>query len=240
MFTFGQYDSIYGKPLIVLKEDDPWSIDEFSNIPEFIMYENGQIIYRKVENKHTKIYEVTLNKEELQQVIKHLSIEESFYKLENSFLISNTTCNASTYLVLNFDSIRRIKVEIIGDLLNRNERSNAPKELLTLYNKLINYKSSKAKEWLPNNIEVIFWKNNSAVNKKAWLQGFPDLNTSIIKIIENTEYYSVFFDKKYFKEFEKYYSSLTQDEAIEINGKQMSIYFKFPVPNMDSFYNDLN
>ena len=150
-FSFGQnYDSIYGKPLVVLTITNPWLMIIGSDVPTFAMYENGQIIYKVFESKNLKLYEVTIAKEELKKVIQSLSISDTIYKLHNNIRASTSTDQPSNDLILNFDSTRIISV--YGDLQgNVESRNKTPKAFLTVYDKIKKYKNDSAKEWLPNN-----------------------------------------------------------------------------------------
>ena len=50
-FSFGQeYNEKYGQPIVVLIETDPWLMVIGSDVPTFSLYENGQIIYKKIMN----------------------------------------------------------------------------------------------------------------------------------------------------------------------------------------------
>lgn len=85
--------------------------------------------------------------------------------------------------------------------------------------------------WLPNKIEVMLWDYNYAPNKRPWPENFPDLNSpSTIKFNDNT--YSVFIDKADFDKFKKYYLSMGEKEAVEINNRKMAISYGLPFPNL--------
>jgi hypothetical protein len=45
--------------------------------------------------------------------------------------------------------------------------------------------------------------------------------------------YSVYIDIKDKAKFMEYYSFLGEKEAVEINGKKMSISYRFPFPNIE-------
>jgi hypothetical protein len=228
-----QFDSTYGKPLIVLIETDPWAMVMGSDVPSFALYENGKIIYQRIENKQLKIYEVTLSKLELQNVIRSLDIADSFYKLPNNIKASSWTDQPSNQLMLNFDSTKVIS--IYGKVRTDAEvRAATPKEFLTVYDNIKKYKSNSAKEWLPNKIEIMLWDYNYAPNKRPWIAGFPDLNspTTVKRGDGEDAMYSLYIDKKDFEEFKKYYSSMGEKQAVEINGKKMAIDYRLPFPNL--------
>jgi len=229
--SFGQqYDSTYGKPLIVLFETDPWAMVIGSDVPSFALYENGQIIYKKIENKQLTLYEVKLSKSELQNVIKSFDITDSIYKLPNYIKASSWTDQPSNELILNFDSAKIICV--YGRIGKNSEvRTATPIPFLTIYDNVIKYKSDSAKTWLPNKIEVMFWDYSYAPNKRPWIKGLPDLNSpSTIK--RDDDMYSVYIDKNDFDKFKKYYSSMGEKQAVEINGKKMAINYRLPYPNI--------
>jgi hypothetical protein len=229
--AFGQqFDSTYGKPLVVLTETDPWLMVIGSDVPSFALYEKGQIIYKCIENKQLKIYEVTLAQNELEKIVESLSIPNSIYKLKDHITASSWTDQPSNILYLNIAKQKTISV--YGDLSKNVEaRKKTPDEFLSVYDNIKNYKSITKKEWLPKQIEVMFWDYDYAPNKRPWIKGFPDLNSPTTIKFDNDSY-SVFIDKENFEEFKKYFSSMGSKEAVEINGRKMAIAFRLPFPNV--------
>ncbi len=229
--TYGQQiDNTYGKPLIVLTETDPWLMVIGSDVPSFALYEKGQIIYKSAENSRLKIYEITLTQEELQKVIQSFTISEAFYKLKDDIVASSWTDQPTNILTVNLKQTKTVYV--YGRLSDKGEaREKTPKEFLSVYDNIKKFKINRAKEWLPKNIEVMFWDYNYALNKRPWIKGFPDLNSpTTIKFDNDT--YSVFIDNDKFDEFKIYYSSMGEQEAVEINGRKMAISYRFPFPNL--------
>ncbi|MBX9886774.1 MAG: hypothetical protein K2Y30_02440 [Flavobacteriaceae bacterium] len=225
-----QFNASYGKPLIVLKETDPWLMSIGSDIASFALYEKGQIIYKSVENKKLKIYEVTLNQNELKKVIQSFSIPKSLYSLKENIIASDWTDQPSNELYLNITKKKTISV--YGSLRKKAaERKRTPIEFLTVYDNIKKYRNNAAKEWLPNKIEIIFWDYDYAPNKRKWIKGFPDLNSKTT-IKYSNDSYSVFIDKAKFEEFKKYYSKMGEKEAVEINGRKMAISYRLPFPNL--------
>ena len=228
VLTFGQqYDNTYGKPLIVLTETDPWLMVIGSDVPTFVLYEKGQIIYKSVENG--KIYEVTLTANELQTVIKSFMITDDFYKLEDNIVASNWTDQPNNLLTLNLTQEKTVRV--YGRLKENKVRKETPKTFLRVYDKIKKYKNLSAKEWTPKKIEVMFWDYDYAPNKRPWIEGFPDLN-SPTTIKRGEDSYSVYIDCENFDEFKKYFLSKGEKEAVEINGRKMSIAYRLPFPNI--------
>lgn len=224
-----QSSSTYGKVMIVLKETDPWLMSIGSDVASFALYEKGQIIYKTIENKKLKIYEVKLNQLELKKVIQTFSIPNSIYYLEENISASDGTDQPSNNLYLNIT--KKKLVSVYGSLRKEDVRKRTPKEFLLVYDNIKKYRNNSAKEWFPDKIEIIFWDYDYAPNKRKWIKGFPDLNSKTT-IKYNNDSYSVFIDKAKFDEFKKYYSKMGEKEAVEINGRKMAISYRLPFPNL--------
>lgn len=229
-FAFGQdYDSTYGKPIIFLIEKNPWAMIDGTDVPIFVMYENGQIIFQRNENRILKLYQITLNKNELLEVIRSLSISDSIYQLPSYIDGSSNEDESSNELILNFDSLKIITV--YGNLSDKSRlRTNIPKLFLSVYDNIREFNCDSAKEWFPNKIEIVFWDYNSAHETRAWLSGFPDLNSSGTKILDDGKY-NLYIDGNDFPKFAIYYSSMGENQAVLINGKKMAMAYRVPFPN---------
>lgn len=224
-----KYDESYGKPLIILTETNPWLEVIGSDEPSFVLYEKGQIIYKDIQNKKMKLYEITLTEETLQKLIQSFSISESFYKLSENISTTDWTDQPTNIFEINLKQSK--KVSVYGRLdKNSKDIEKTPKEFLSIYNKIKEYKNKDAKEWLPKKIEIMFWDYDYAPNKRPWIKGFPDLNSPTT--IKRKSLYSVYIDKEKFEELRKYYLSLGMKESVEINGKKMAVSYRFPFPNI--------
>jgi hypothetical protein len=100
-----------------------------------------------------------------------------------------------------------------------------------LYDKIRNYRNENAIEWIPPKIEIMFWDYDYAPNKRNWIEGFPDLNSPTT--ISRNNLYSVFIDGDKYDTFISYFREKGEREAVEINGRKMSISFRIPFPNVD-------
>lgn len=146
-FSNGQkYNETYGKPIIVLIETDPWLMVFGSDVPTFALYENGQIIYRKIMNKRYKYFEIRNDSITTQKIIKSLGISDSLMKLPNNIQALWATDQPTNILLLNFDTIKEISV--YGNLRNKNNeaRTHTPGDFLTLYDNIIRFNDHSANE----------------------------------------------------------------------------------------------
>ena len=230
--VFGQtLNQKYGQPIVVLIETDPWLMVIGSDVPTFALYENGTIIYKKVVDKRWKYFEITNDRENTQKIIKSFGITDSLMKQPEYTEASNSTDQPTNILLLNFDTLRQISV--YGRLRTTSEdRQKTPKDFLTVFDNIIKFENSSAKEWLPDTVEVMATKySHSPVKPLKWNKEWNDIshNTTVKR---NDNLFSIYLDKKYFQDFIKLLKSLKEKQAVEINGEKYSLTYRLPYPNL--------
>jgi hypothetical protein len=231
--SFGQtFNEKYGQPIVVLIETDPWLMVIGSDVPTFALYENGQIIYRKVVDKKWRYFEVTNDRETTQKIIKSFGITDSLMKQQDYINASSWTDQPTNILLLNFDTLRQIGV--YGQLrAGKSEaRQKTPKDFLTVYDHLIDFEVNSAKEWLPDTFEVMATRYSYSPEKPLkWNKEWSDINSNTT-VKRSEDLYSIYLDRKYFDEFLKLLRSLKQKQAVEINGEKYSLSYRLPFPNL--------
>gem|GEM_PF-512607 len=232
-FSFGQtYNETYGQPIVVLIETDPWLMVIGSDVPTFALYENGQIIYRKIVDKKYKYFEVKNNAEKTQEIVKSFGITDSLMKQPDYTEASSWTDQPTNILLLNFDTLRQIAV--YGNLQHtKNEaRENTPKDFLTVYDNILKFDDEIAKEWFPDTIEIMVTDySHSPERPLKWNSKWNDINSSTT-VKRGDNLYSIYLDRKYFADFLKLLRSLKEKQAVEINGKKYSLTYRLPFPNL--------
>ncbi|QHL88339.1 hypothetical protein GU926_13215 [Nibribacter ruber] len=230
-FTFGQtYNEEIGAPMVVLTEEDPWLMVIGSDVPTFVLYENGQIIYKKVENRKVKYFTVSLSKEETQAEIYKMGFSDSLLKLPSYIEAYRATDQPTNELILNFDSARTFRV--YGNLRNETARAATPKAFLTVYDYLKGYSHAKAMPWMPEEIEVLATDYSHSKEKAAkWPATWPDLK-SPETVSRGEDLYSIYLPKEQFESFLQLSQSLKEKQAVEINGKKFSLSYRLPLPNI--------
>lgn len=231
IYTFGQeYDEEYGQPIIVLYQTDPWLMVIGSDVPVFALYENGQIIYRKVVDKKYKYFEVKNDREKTQKIIKTFGITDELVTGKEEYQSSNATDQPTNILLLNFNDFKNISV--YGDLNQKEDREKTPKEFLTVYDNLLKFEDKTAKEWHPKKMEILTTDYSHSPEKPLqWNKEWSDLNSKDT-VNRNEELYSIYLDKKYFPDFILLMKSLNEKQAVEINGKKFSLSYRLPFPNL--------
>ena len=230
---FGQTNKEkYGRPIIALIETDPWLMVIGSDVPTFALYENGQIIYKKIVDKQTKYFEVTNDKETTQKIIKSFGITDNLMKQEDYIEASTATDQPTNVLLLNFDPVRQLSVYgQLRDLKNK-ARQKTPTDFIDVYDKIIKFKDNKAIEWLPDTFEVMATKYSYAPEKSLkWNSEWNDIKSETT-VKRNEDLYSIYLDKKYYKEFIELLKNTKEKQAVEINGEKYSLTYRLPFPNL--------
>lgn len=232
--SFGQeWNEEYGQPIVVLVETNPWLMVIGSDVPTFALYENGQIIYKKVVNKKWKYFEVSNDRETTQKIIKSFGITDSLMNQPDYIEASNWTDQPTNILLLNFDTLRQISV--YGSLAEKKgeARKNTPKDFVTVYDNIKKFESKKAQDWLPDNIEIMLTDySHSPKEPKKWPENWSNLESeSTVKRSESL--YSLYLPKESFEDFIKLISGLKEKQAVEINGKKFSVSYRLPFPNLN-------
>lgn len=234
IISFGQtLNNIYGKPLVVLTETDPWLMVIGSDSPSFALYENGQLIFKKKQGNTAKYFEVKKEKAELQNLMSSLGISVALAKLPKYINASNATDQPTTTIFLNTDSLQEISVYGRISSKKSEARKETPAVFLTAYDSIINFNEASATEWLPENIEILAYTYaNSKEEPLSWKKEWNDIHSKTT-IKRDEGLYSLYLDKKYFKDFIKFLKSLRQKQAVLINGKKYALSYRFPFPNIN-------
>ena len=232
-YSFGQeWNEKYGQPIVVLVETDPWLMVIGSDVPTFALYENGQIIYKKVIKKKWKYFEVSTDSEKTQKIIKSFGITDSLMNQPDYIEASSWTDQPTNILLLNFENLRQISVYGNLDDKRNESRKKTPKDFLTVYDNIKKFKDKNAKEWIPEHIEIMLTDYNHSPEKpKEWPENWPNLESeSTVKRSESL--YSLYLPKEHFDHFINIISDLKEKQAVEINGKKFSVSYRFPYPNL--------
>ena len=199
---------------------------------ENLLYENGQIIYKKIVDKKTKYFEVTNDKETTQKIIKSFGITDNLMKQEDYIEASTATDQPTNVLLLNFDPVRQLSVYgQLRDLKNK-ARQKTPTDFIDVYDKIIKFEDNKAIEWLPDAFEVMATKYSYAPEKSLkWHSEWNDIKSETT-VKRNEDLYSIYLEKKYYKEFIELLKNTKEKQAVEINGEKYSLTYRLPFPNL--------
>ncbi|MEO3403573.1 hypothetical protein AAFN85_06700 [Mucilaginibacter sp. CAU 1740] len=222
----------YGAPLVVLVEKNPWLTVIGSDVPTFVLYENGQTIYKKAIGNKIKFFKTSIPKKEIPAEIKKLGVTDSLQTLPSYIAAMEATDQPTSELIINYDF--RAQINVYGSL--RYEKSPArektPSAFLKVFDKLIHFKDAKAKEWLPDSIEVMLTSYSySPETPINWPTQWPDLKDKHT-VQRSVDLYSVYIDRKELDKLKKLISSLGEKQAVKVSGRLFSIAYRLPYPNI--------
>lgn len=231
--AWGQhFNSTYGQPIVVLIETDPWLMVIGSDVPSFALYENGQIIYRRVTANHISYVEVKHDRAQTQAIIKTLGITDTLLSGRSVIEASAATDQPTNVLLLNFGKGKQIQV--YGSLRNPQSEARAqiPLAFLTVYDHLIQFDDKAATEWLPDSVEVLATGyGHSPKAPLPWNTSWNDLKSpSTVK--RGANLYSIYLSKNQFTDFLKLLKRLQEKQAVAIDGEKFSLSYRLPFPNI--------
>jgi hypothetical protein len=106
----------------------------------------------------------------------------------------------------------------------------APKAFADAVRFLAAYVNERAKEWVPDLIEVMIWPYEYAPEKDLeWPNDWPGVGDA--KTTIRGDGYSLFLDKTRYRELHRLLSRRKQRQAVRINGKKWAVAMRFPFPN---------
>ncbi|MGI0108315.1 hypothetical protein [Salinimicrobium sp. WS361] len=231
--SFGQeWNEKYGQPIVVLFETNPWLMVIGSDVPTFALYENGQIIYKKVVNKKWKYFEIKNDVETTQKIIKSLGITDNLMQQPDYIEASSSTDQPTNILILNFDTLREISVYGSLEEKKSEARRNVPEDFINVYDNIKKFKSKNAEDWVSDYIEVLLTDySHSPEDPKEWPENWPNLKSE--STVERSKtLYSLYLPKEHFEDFKSLISDLKEKQAVEIGGKKFSVSYRLPFPNL--------
>ncbi|MDR1544343.1 MAG: hypothetical protein LBS50_08075 [Prevotellaceae bacterium] len=221
--TQKQFDNSYGKPLLILIETLPK--ERFISEPTFAFYENGQVIFQKIIDGKVRFFEFVNDREQTERLFLSMfyGIKEFDEMLNQKPAVFEQVRNI---IFARLDTLR--EMHVYGNLRHDKEvRTNAPKDFLKLFDRILKYSNKKAYEWLPEYFEVLAAECIAPTKNFAkWNKNWGKFNGK-----RDETAYSIFVDRDYFKDFYKFFINL-KEKPVEINGKLYYIEYRFPFPNL--------
>lgn len=233
------YSQKYGKPIITLYEADPsFDAENYNEIgldaPTFVMYDNGQLLFRKLINKKIVFFEYKVEQRDIKKFLKKVGITEKFLKDTPQYInATEISCQAFTTLSIRLDSTKRTTIS--GNIHNKKsrDRKQVPKNIMAVFDNLFDYNTKLAKQWTPDYIEVTLTDDNDFAGTIIQLpKEFVNLDTLISKDTVGLTY-KVFIGRKYFKEFYELMKEAIYSATVIHNRRNIRLMFKLKYPNLD-------
>jgi hypothetical protein len=236
---FNPYEG--AKPLAVFIQTDPWAMVIGSDTPRVAIYENGEVIFLRKVNDRWALFHVTLDKPALEKVRKQLKPFLGLKKLKPFYDVAPNVTDQPQAIFWVRDGDREAATSVYG-LMAEGTQLPAyttmhgevtpdvpPDELLKLHRWLSKLDYDGAQEWTPKYIEVMLWDFSRATGSERWPKEWPGLSSE--RAIRRGQSYSIFLDGALLPKLRELLASLDMRDALEVDGKKMSVSYRFVFPS---------
>lgn len=224
--TFEPYGPENPLPRVVLIEYDPWNMVLGADSPTFVLYENGQVIYRRENADGEWEYASVFLNIEKRDALFETIVSPEFYALDDYYEASEWTDQPNNWIwVWNKGKMKRVGV--YGQLRFDDEESRqaTPEAFLQAFDTMVNFDSDRAETWLPKKFEVMLWPYETS-DAADWPATWPDLDDPTTKQRGNDSY-SIYVD---IAELEKYRELREEYDAVELDGLTWAFALRYPFP----------
>jgi hypothetical protein len=224
------------RPLAVLIDTDPWRMVIGSDTPSFVLYEDGQVIYRnRTEKKKLQYLSKLLTPDELRSLKAKLASFGPYRKGRSQIDLADVSDQPETKLFLKFDDTE-LAANIYGmsfvDMPRSEGRSKTPlpAELRKLYAYLLSLEFKDSKEWEPKFFEAMAWDYGYAPDPSiSWPKQWPGLTSPTT--IKKTDMYSIYLPGAELKNVSAFLATRKEKGAVEIDGKKFAVSIRPTFPS---------
>lgn len=245
-----QFSNLNNKavPLFVFTYIDPWRDVYGSDMPEFVLYEDGTVIFNKCREKDNPyscdFYMSKLSSEEVSQTLNKLN-PESFYSFDDSYSPDSSTITvsdlSSRLLVMRKPDGTYKKVSTYGGLSGDKKgyvAENVPIALREIVEFAGSYDNSNNMGVDFEYYEVVIKPHIDDSKKNfKWSKGLSGLKDP--RTIKHTKYgrYSLFVHRSYEKQIARIFNKLRKSQvnenkaALLINNQRWKAEIRLPFPS---------
>jgi len=224
-------------PIAVLIETNPWAMVMGADTPRVAVYDNGQVIFAKEQNKRLQYYELTLDSQALKELRAQLSTLFSVRDLKPSYELTSSTDQPEAKFYLS-DRKRVLVSSVYGlastsnssrDRFAAAEKTGVPRELLIFYRWLLEIDSPQRKVWTPKYVEVMFWDYSYAPQPSIdWPHDWPSLESD--QAFKRGDSFSIFLDGRLQPQLVAFLATRSEKGAVKIGGKKMAASYRYTFP----------
>ncbi|TGM12552.1 hypothetical protein EHQ81_13510 [Leptospira selangorensis] len=205
-------------PVLVLIEEPGFRSNIIPTSPQFILYDDGSVIYtkRKNEYQYAKISK---------DVFKELIPRDSFKSLKDYYDASDTTDLGSTSIKYLEDG-NTYFVNVYADLQFENDRKRVPEDFLLTYDKILKQSENNGNLWIPNSIEIRFFGvSGSFKNPIKWPTKIPFV---VKNKMDGTQV--IYVEGKNCSEFIEFARKFKKGQVISFYGNTLSLHYRYIFP----------
>ena len=224
-------------PLLVVREMDPWRMVIGSDSAKFAVYDDGSVIYQAAKPTEERPFEKRKVENPKLVVGKLLAVDLA--KMEKSYELTAATDQITTTI---WTPERRIGIygnwrEPSPKAANDEQRKmweSLPGGIREFLKRVEKERETEGEAWMPESIEVMFWPYEYAPEESiVWPASWPDLKAATTKKREGDDFYRVFLPSSKLAELRKFMATRKDKGAVLINGKKMTVSYRFPFPGED-------
>ncbi len=226
--------------LVMLTEFNPWAMVVGWDPPKFVLYDNGQVIYKK----KGRYVSAKLAPAEVTAFMGGLRLD-SFGKLKNSYIISRATDQPTNVLLVRTGDSAYREISVYGSpggdrgpaFIRRldtepGEVLPLPTELSAALHQVLNYDNAQSLVWVPEYIEVFIWPFEYAKGEPTdWPKQWPGITDRKTVKWNDNDAYSLFIPGSQNEELQKFIASLKPTQAVRINNKKWAVSARFRFPH---------
>lgn len=166
-------------PILAMWESDPWLQVVGSDVPAFVLYRDGLVIYRRGEGDGARRYVARVEGRGRPEDIVERAVRRGFARVPPSSSLVDGTDQPTVSIVLRHDE-GWLGADVYG--LGRNGWPTAgcpierrpPAPFLRTYRELVAFRAPSERIWEPEQLEVMLWAfSPSAGRTLPWPDGLP-------------------------------------------------------------------
>jgi hypothetical protein len=212
-------------PVLILLEPNPWNAVIGSDTPTFALYEDGTAIYQT----NADYKSVRLSDAERQDLLRSLNVEDLSRRTGYYRTTEGTDQPEADILV--YGGSKPFYISVYGSLASPDVRSKLPREIVTAYDRLHSFTHPKAKDWLPDTIEMMIWPYEYAPDPSiVWPKDWPGLDDPTTRKRGDGSF-SIFVPSSQLQRLRSFFRTRRPKGAVEIGGKKWAADIRFPFPH---------
>ena len=215
-----------------LKEWAHWAPVVGADDPAFTLYDNRDLIYYNMDAYRYEC--VQLTGAEYTRLTEEV-IPKDLATLQDFYLRIYATCQNEYYFYFGGELQRKITVYGHPTANDMWYSYDVPLSIRRCFNMISGYRHSRAEPWFPEKFEVLAWETFPTNQElPRWPADWPDLHSpDTIARPYTPTVYSIFLPSELFDEFIALGDS--SKGAALINGRQMAIWYRMPIPGEEVF-----
>ncbi len=231
------------EPVAVLIETNPWAPVAGADTPRVVVYENGQLIYRKYDKNGAYVFLTkNLNNDQLADIREKLQSFGDYKDIDPYYVLTQNIMDlpeSKIYLSLEerefvtgvYGLVGSKEVQesrVAGE--NNRETPTIPDEIRSVNDYLKSLTFQDAVPWQPAHVEVMLWGYENAPDDSIqWPDRWPGLDSPYT--VKRGDAYSIFLPGTELTAIKAFLQTRKERGAVEIDGKKWAVWVRETFPS---------